>query len=45
MRNENFYKPCTKFPKLMKSSIGLGFFKNYYKDIKDICNENEQEFS
>ena len=29
----------------MKSFIGLSFLKNYYKDIKDICNENEQEFS
>ena len=41
----NIYKLCKKFPKLMKSSIGLGFLKNYYKDIKDICHENEQEFS
>ena len=29
----------------MKSSIGLGFLKNYYKDIKEICNENAKEFS
>ena len=41
----NIYKLCKTFPKLMKSSIGLGFLKNYYKDIKDICNKNEQEFS
>ena len=45
MMFSNIYKLCKKFPKLMKSSIGLGFLKNYYKDIKDICNKNEQEFS
>ena len=33
-----------KYPKLFKSSIGLGFFKNYHKDIKTICNENEEDF-
>ena len=31
--------------KLLKSSIGLGFLKTYCKDIQEICNENEQEFS
>ena len=41
----NIYKLCEKHPKLLKSSIGLGFLKNYYKNIKEICNENEQEFS
>ena len=41
----NIFKLCEKFPKLLKSSIGLGFFRNCYKDIKEICNENEQEFS
>ena len=41
----NIYKLCKKYPKLMKSSIGLGFLKNYYKDIKEICNENAKEFS
>ena len=41
----NIYKFCTKFLKLMKSSIGLGFLKNYYKDIKEISNENEQKVS
>ena len=31
-------------PKLLKSSIGLGFFKNYHKDIKAICKEYEKDF-
>ena len=41
----NIYKLCEKYPKLLKSSVGLGFLKNYYKDIKQICEENAQEFS
>ena len=28
----NIFKLIGKYPKLMKSSIGLGFLKNYYKD-------------
>ena len=40
----NIYKLCTNFPKLMKSSIGLGFLKHCYKDVNEIC-ENAQEFS
>ena len=32
------------YPKLLGSSIGLGFFENYYKDIKTVCKENEQGF-
>ena len=39
------YKLCERHPKLLKSSIGLGFLKNHYKDIKEICSENAQEFS
>ena len=36
---------CVKnTPKLLKSSLGLGFFKNYHKDIKAICEENEKDF-
>ena len=27
-----------------KSSIGLGFFKNYHKDIKTVSKENEDDF-
>ena len=41
----NIYKLCEKYPKLMKSSIGLGFLKNHYKNIKQICEENLKEFS
>ena len=40
----NVFKLCKKFPKLLKSSIGLGFFKNYHKDIKAICEEYEKDF-
>ena len=41
----NIFKLFEKHPKLLKSSIGFGFLKNYYKDIKKICNENAKEFS
>ena len=41
----NIFKLCEKYPKLLESSIGLGFLKNYYKDIKEICSENAKEFS
>ena len=40
----NVFKLCKKYPKLLKSSIGLGFFKNYHKNIKAICKENENDF-
>ena len=40
----NIFKLCNKYPKQLKSSIGLGFFKNYHKDIKAICEENEKDF-
>ena len=40
----NVFKLCKKYPKLLKSSIGLGFLKNYHKDIKAICKENEEGF-
>ena len=33
-----------KYRKLLKYSIGFGFFKNYHKDIKAICKENEEDF-
>ena len=29
----NVFKLSEKYPKLLKSSIGLGFLKSYYKDI------------
>ena len=41
----NIFKLSQKYPKVLNSSIGLGFFKNHYKDIKVICNENAWEFS
>ena len=37
----NVFKLCERYPKLLRSSIGLGFFKNYHKDIKAVCKENE----
>ena len=40
----NVFKLCGKYRKLLKSSIGLGFFKNYHKNIKAICGENEKDF-
>ena len=40
----NVFKLCKKYPKLLKSSIGLGFFKNYHKGIKAICEENDKDF-
>ena len=38
------FKLRKKRPKLLKSSTGLGFFKNYHKDIKAICKEYEKDF-
>ena len=40
----NVFKLCKKHPKLLKSSLGLGFFKNYLKDIKAISEEYEKDF-
>ena len=40
----NVFKLCKKHPKLLKSSIGLGFFKNYPKDINAIWEEYEKDF-
>ena len=40
----NVFKLCKKYPKLLTSSIGLGFFKDYHKDIKAFCDENEKDF-
>ena len=40
----NIFKLIGKYTKLIKSSIGLGFLKNYYKHIKIICKENSKEF-
>ena len=40
----NAFKLCEKYPKLLRSSIGLEFFKNYYKFIKAVCKESEEDF-
>ena len=40
----NIFNLIDKHPKLMKSSVTLGFLKNCYKDIKQLCNENSNEF-
>ena len=40
----NVFKLCKKQSKLLKSFIGLRFFKNYHKDIKAICEEYEKDF-
>ena len=40
---EKFIKLASQ-PKLLRSSIGIGFFKNYYKDIKTVCKEYEEDF-
>ena len=39
----NVFKLCKKYPKLLMSSIGLGIFKDYHKDIKAICKEYEKD--
>ena len=39
-----FLNYVKKHPKLLKSSIGLGFVKNYHKGIKAICEGNEKYF-
>ena len=40
----NVFKLCERYPKLLGSSIGLGFFKNYHKDIKAVSKENQEDF-
>ena len=40
----NIVKLIDKYSKLMKSSVTLRFLENYYKDIKETCNENSNEF-
>ena len=41
----NIFKLCEKCPKLLKSYIGLGFLKIFFKDFKEACSENAKEFS
>ena len=40
----NIVKLIDKHPKLMKSSVTLGFLKNCRKNIEQICNENPDKF-
>ena len=40
----NVFKLCERYPKLLGSSMRLGFFKNYHKDIKAVFKENEEDF-
>ena len=40
----NVFKLCKKYSKLLRSSIGLRFFKNYHKDVKPVYKENEEDF-
>ena len=37
------FKLCERYPKLLRSSIGLGFFKNYHKYIQAVCKGNEED--
>ena len=39
----NIFKLIDKHSKLMKSSVTLSCFQNYFKDIKVICKENSSE--
>ena len=39
----NVFKLYERYPKLLRSSIGLGLFKNYHKDIKTVNKENEED--
>ena len=41
---KNVFKLIQKYLGLKRSSIMLGFLKNYFKDIKGICKENLTEF-
>ena len=40
----NIVKLVEKYPKMMASSVTLNFLKSYYKDFKNICKENEEDF-
>ena len=40
----NVFKLLEKYPGLIKSSTTLSFLKNYFKDIKRICQEKSSEF-
>ena len=40
----NIMNLTDKYPTLIKSSVILGFLKNYYKDMKEIRDKNSTEF-
>ena len=40
----NIVKLINKYRKVNNSSLSLKFLKNYFKLIKEICEENESEF-
>ena len=40
----NIVKLADRYLKMMKSSVTLNFLKSYYKDIKSISNENQEDF-
>ena len=40
----NIVKLIDKHPRFMTSSITLTFLEDCHKDIKEICNENPNEF-
>ena len=41
---KNIIQLVGKYPKMMKGSVTLNFLKIYYKDIKNVCKENEEDF-
>ena len=40
----NIAKLVDKYPTMMTSSVALNILKSYYKDIKNICKENQEDF-
>ena len=40
----NIVKLVDKYPKVMTLSVTLNFLKRYYKDIKSICKESQEDF-
>ena len=41
----NVFRLCKKYPKLLESSIGFGFLKNYHKEIKVNCKDMKKTFN
>ena len=40
----NIVNLVKRYPKMMTSSVTLNFLKSYYKDIKNICKKNQEDF-